>query len=332
MTTGNGTGPVSGFEMILSFLKPIEHLILDDSISEVMVNGPDEVFIEKGGFLEQVKGVSLGEKSLMVAVKNIARRLGDDISEAKPILDSRLPDGSRVAAVIPPCSLRGVTLTIRKFTARRFEMEDLIRSGMLDRSLANRFEDYILNRKNLLISGGTGTGKTTLLNILGRFIPEDERILLIEDTAEIQMPQPDLVRFEARQAQNGVPAVPIRDLLKAALRHRPDRLILGEIRGGEAFDLLQLLNTGHSGTLSTIHANSARQGLARFTSCVLQSGVELPYRAIKTNIADSLNVVVHIERRPGRRYIAEVIEINGYYPDTDLYDFGAVYLAKRDNP
>jgi len=332
MTTGNGTGPLSGFEMILPFLKPIEHLILDDSISEVMVNGPDQVFIEKGGFLEQVKGVSLGEKSLMVAVKNIARRLGDDISEAKPILDSRLPDGSRVAAVIPPCSLRGVTLTIRKFTARRFEMEDLIRSGMLDRSLANRFEDYILSRKNLLISGGTGTGKTTLLNILGRFIPEDERILLIEDTAEIQMSQPDLVRFEARQAQNGVPAVPIRDLLKAALRHRPDRLILGEIRGGEAFDLLQLLNTGHSGTLSTIHANSARQGLARFTSCVLQSGVELPYRAIKTNIADSLNVVVHIERRPGHRFISEVIEINGYDPDTDLYDFGAVYLAKRANP
>ena len=332
MTTGNGTGPMSGFEMILPFLKPIEHLILDDSISEVMVNGPDQVFIEKGGFLEQVKGVSLGEKSLMVAVKNIARRLGDDISEAKPILDSRLPDGSRVAAVIPPCSLRGVTLTIRKFTARRFEMEDLIRSGMLDRSLANRLEDYILSRKNLLISGGTGTGKTTLLNILGRFIPEDERILLIEDTAEIQMSQPDLVRFEALQAQNGIPAVPIRDLLKAALRHRPDRLILGEIRGGEAFDLLQLLNTGHSGTLSTIHANSARQGLARFTSCVLQSGVELPYRAIKTNIADSLNAVIHIERRPGRRYIAEVIEINGYDPDTDLYDFGAVYLAKRENP
>ena len=331
MTTGNGTAGASGFEMILPFLKPIEHLILDDSISEVMVNGPDQVFIEKGGFLKQVKGVSLGEKSLMVAVKNIARRLGDDISEAKPILDSRLPDGSRVAAVIPPCSLRGVTLTIRKFSARRFEMEDLIRSGMLDRFLANRLEDYILSRKNVLISGGTGTGKTTLLNILGRFIPEDERILLIEDTAEIQMSQPDLVRFEARRAQNGVPAVPIRDLLKAALRHRPDRLILGEIRGGEAFDLLQLLNTGHSGTLSTIHANSARQGLARFTSCVLQSGVELPYRAIKTNIADSLNVVIQIERRPGRRFISEVIEINGYDPDADLYDFGAVYLAKREN-
>ncbi|MGH7839740.1 MAG: CpaF family protein, partial [Candidatus Binataceae bacterium] len=308
----------------------IEHLILDESISEVMVNGPDQVFIEKAGFLQQVKGVSLGEKSLMVAVKNIARRLGDDISESKPILDSRLPDGSRVAAVIPPCSLSGVTLTIRKFNTRHFEMQDLINAGTLDRPLANRLEDYVLARKNVLISGGTGSGKTTLLNILGKFIPEDERLLLIEDTAEIQMAQSNLVRFEARQAQNGVPAVAIRDLLKAALRHRPDRIILGEIRGGEAFDLLQLLNTGHSGTLSTIHANSARQGLARFTSCVLQSGVDLPYRAIKTNIGDSLNVVIQIERRPGRRFIAEVLEINGYDPDADLYDFGAVYLAKRE--
>jgi len=321
---------MNGFEMILPFLKPIEHLILDDSISEIMVNGPDQVFIEKAGFLQQVKGVSLGEKALMVAVKNIARRLGGDISESKPILDSRLPDGSRVAAVIPPCSLSGVTLTIRKFNTRHFEMQDLIDAGTLDRPLANRLEDYVLARKNILISGGTATGKTTLLNILGKFIPEDERILLIEDTAEIQMAQPNLVRFEARQAQPGMPAVAIRDLLKAALRHRPDRIILGEIRGGEAFDLLQLLNTGHSGTLSTIHSNSARQGLARFTSCVLQSGVELPYRAIKTNIADSLNVVIQIERRPGRRFISEVLEINGYDPDADLYDFGAVYLAKRE--
>jgi pilus assembly protein CpaF len=323
---------MNGFEMILPFLKPIEHLILDESISEVMVNGPDRVFIEKQGFLQQVPGVSLGERSLMVAVKNIARRLGDDISESKPILDSRLPDGSRVAAVIPPCSLAGVTLTIRKFNTRHFEMEDLIREGTLDRSLANHLEDYVLARKNILISGGTGTGKTTLLSILGKFIPQEERVLVIEDTAEIHLSQENLVRFEARRAQSGLPAVAIRDLLKAALRHRPDRIVLGEIRSGEAFDLLQLLNTGHSGTLSTIHANSAAQGLARFTSCVLQSGVELPYRAIKTNIADSLNVVIHIERRPGRRYISEVLLVNSYDPDVDLFDYGSVFLAKQDRP
>jgi pilus assembly protein CpaF len=179
----------------------------------------------------------------------------------------------------------------------------------------------------LLISGGTGSGKTTLLTALGKFIPADERILLIEDTAEIQLTHENLVRFEARREHNGTPAVSIRDLLKASLRHRPDRILLGEVRGGEAFDLLQLLNTGHSGTISTIHASSAKQGLSRFTSCVLQSGVELPYRAIKTNIGDSLNVVIQIERRPGRRFISEVLEINSYDPDADLFDFCAVYVA-----
>jgi pilus assembly protein CpaF len=316
---------MNGFEMILPFLKPIEHLILDESISEVMVNSGDRVFFEKDGFLQQAKGVSIGARALMVAVKNIARRLGSDISEAKPILDSRLPDGSRVAAVIPPCSLSGVTLTIRKFNTRHFEMQDLVQTGTLNQFLANRLEDYVLARKNILISGGTGTGKSTTLGILGKFIPEEERILLIEDTAEIHLTHANLVRFEARQEQNGVGPVAIRDLLKAALRHRPDRILLGEVRGGEAFELLQLLNTGHSGTLSTIHASSAKQGLARFTSCVLQSGVELPYRAIKANIADSLDVVIHIERRPGRRFISEVVEINGYNPDADLFDCCAVF-------
>jgi pilus assembly protein CpaF len=321
---------MNGFETILPFLKPIEHLILDDSISEVMVNGPDRIFIEKAGFIEVVRGVSLGEKSLMVAVKNIARRLGDDISESKPILDSRLPDGSRVAAVIPPCSVNGVTLTIRKFNARYFGVEDLVQAGTLEQSLANQLENYILARRNILIAGGTGSGKTTMLNVLGKFIPPDERVLLIEDTSEIHMPQDNLVRFEARQPQNGLPAVTIRDLLKASLRHRPDRIILGEIRGGEAFDLLQLLNTGHSGSLSTVHATSARQGLARFTSCVLQSGVDLPYRAIKTNVGDSVNVVVHLERRPGRRFVSEVVEIHGYDPDRDEYNYSFIFDSHKE--
>ena len=322
---------MNGFEVILPFLKPIEHLILDDSISEVMVNGSDHIFIEKSGFLEQVKGVSLGERSLLVAVKNIARRLGDDISELKPILDSRLPDGSRVAAVIPPCSLGGVTLTIRKFNSRHFDMEELIRLGSLNRQLANRLEDYVLRKKAFLISGGTGVGKSTIAAALARFIPEDERIVLIEDTAELQLHQTNLVRFEARREQNGVPAVSIRDLLKASLRHRPDRIILGEVRSGEAFDLLQLLNTGHAGTLSTIHANSAKQGLSRFTGCVLESGIDLPYAAIKANVADSIDVLMHVERRPGKRFIAEVLELNGYNPDTDRFDYTVLYV-NEDRP
>src|SRR3981081_1761949 len=169
----------NGFETILPFLKPIEHLIVDEAISEVMVNGNERVFFEKNGFLQQAEGISIGNRALMVAVKNIARRLGNDISEAHPILDSRLPDGSRVAAIIPPCSLGGVTLTIRKFNTRDFEMEDLIRAGTLDRALGNHLEEYVLARKNILISGGTGTGKTTILSILGKFIPQDERVLVI---------------------------------------------------------------------------------------------------------------------------------------------------------
>ncbi len=226
----------------------------------------------------------------------------------------------------------GMAIAAVKFNTRHFEMQDLIRAGTLDQALANRLEDYVLSRKNLLISGGTGSGKSTTLAILAKFIPDDERILLIEDTAEIQLNHANLVRFEARQEQNGVRAVAIRDLLKAALRHRPDRILLGEVRGGEAFELLQLLNTGHSGTLSTIHANSARQGLARFTSCVLQSGVELPYRAIKTNIGDSLNVVIQVERRPGRRFISEVLEINSYNPDADLFDCRIVFQKEESKP
>src|SRR5258708_6693624 len=276
---------MNGFEMILPFLKPIEHLILDDSISEVMVNGPDRVFIEKQGFLQPVPDVCIGERSLMVAVKNIARRLGDDISESKPILDSRLPDGSRVAAVIPPCSLGGVTLTIRKFNVRQFSIADLILAGMLNPTLAKRLEEYILARKNILISGGAGAGKTTLLSALVKFIPEDDRIVLIEDRSEIQISHKNVLRFVAKRSQDGASSVTIRDLLEAAMAHRPDRIVVGELRGGrEAFDFLELMNSGHSGAIAGLQANNAQQALARFTTCVLRSGVNLSYRAFKNNI------------------------------------------------
>jgi len=323
---------MNGFELILPFLRPIQHLILDPDISEIMVNGPERVFIEKAGYLQAVPGVKLTPESLMVAVKNIARRLGDDISEAKPILDSRLPDGSRVAAVIPPCSIHGIALTIRKFNSHKFRMKDLIDVGTVTARLAEQLQEYIADRKNVLICGGTSSGKTTLANVLTEFIPNHERIVLIEDTAEIQIQKDNVLRFEARREQNGLPAVTIRDLLKATLRHRPDRIILGEIRGGEAFDLLQLLNTGQSGTISTVHANSAAQGISRFTTCVLQSGVEIPYRAIKANIADSLNIIVQIERYTGKRSVAEVLEIRGYESETDQYDLRQVYSPDRMVP
>lgn len=300
------------FETILPFLRPIEHLILDPDISEIMVNADSRIFVEKHGQLAEVTGITISEQALLAAVKNIARRLGDDISEAKPILDSRLPDGSRVAAILPPCSIDGITLTIRKFNTRHFTMADLIENGTLSADAAEFLGEKVRNRQNILISGGTGTGKTTLLNILADSIPDDERILLIEDTAELNIRKGNLVQFETRREQAGIPAITVRDLLKAALRHRPDRIIVGEVRGGEAFDLLQALNTGHSGSLCTLHANSARQAVARFADCVLQSGIDLPHRAIMANIGNSVDLIVHIARIRGRRAVSEVLAVQGF--------------------
>jgi pilus assembly protein CpaF len=227
------------FDVILPFLRPIAHLIEDQEVSEIMVNGSRRVFVERHGVLREACEVRIDERNLRVAVKNIARALGDDVSEEHPILDSRLPDGSRVAAVFPPCSVGGTTLTIRKFQTRFFTADELVRIGTLTPSVLTAVQSAMAGRKNILISGGTSTGKTTLLNAL---------VVLIEDTAELHLQRPNLVRFEARRAQGGLPAVTIRDLLRATLRHRPDRIIVGEVRGGEAFDLLQALNTGHAGT------------------------------------------------------------------------------------
>jgi pilus assembly protein CpaF len=317
------------FDLILPFLRPIEHLIRDPEVSEIMVNGSSRVFTERQGKIEPVPGIEVNEKSLHVALRNIARLLGDDISESRPILDARLPDGSRVAAVIPPCSLGGITLTIRKFSARHFTIEDLISLGSIAPNIASLLRVEVANRQNILISGGTGTGKTTLLNVLADFIPDEERIVLIEDTAEIHIRKSNLVRFEARREQTTTPAVTIRDLLRATLRHRPDRIIVGEIRGGEAFDFLQLLNTGHSGTLSTIHANSAHHAVSRFVSCVLQSNIDLPYAAIKSNFADSINLLLHIERRNGLRYVSQVLRVHGYDAGSDRFQLDTIYERKE---
>ena len=313
------------FDVILPFLRPIEHLILDPDISEIMVNGSARVFIERRGRLEEIFGATMEEKTLQVAIKNIARRLGDEINDERPLLDSRLPDGSRVAAVFPPCSVGGSTLTIRKFASKLFTVDELVRVGTLTPELVEMLRRAMADRRNILISGGTSTGKTTVLNALATFIDPTDRIVLIEDTAELQLLQPNLVRFEARREQPGSPAVTIRDLVKAALRHRPDRILLGEVRGAEAFDLLQALNTGHSGTLATIHANSASQSVSRFTSCVLQSDVQLPFQAIRAGIAESVDLILHVERRQGQRVVSELIELNGYDADSNSVRFRSLY-------
>jgi pilus assembly protein CpaF len=307
------------FDLILPFLRPIAHLIQDPHITEIMVNGSGRVFVERNGRLEAVVDVTVREQNLRVAVRNLARVLGDDVSEERPLLDARLPDGSRVAAALPPVSLDGTTLTIRKFQSRHFSAEELVRIGTLTGAQLDTLRRSIEARDNILISGGTGTGKTTLLSALAAFLPPDDRLVVIEDTAELQLEASNLVRFEARREQVGVPAVTIRDLLRATLRHRPDRILLGEVRGGEAFDLLQALNTGHSGTLSTIHANSAEQALTRFASCVMQAGVDVPYQAVRLGIAECLQLLVHLERRHGQRMVRQVVRVRRYDAAADRY-------------
>jgi len=294
------------FELVIPFLRPIAHLITDPDVSEIMVNGARNVFVERGGKLTSVPGVQLDERNLRVAVKNIARALGDDISEEQPILDARLEDGSRVAAVFPPCSLGGTTLTIRKFQQRFFTADELVRAGMMSPGTLAHIRTAVERNQTILISGGTSTGKTTLLNAISAFLPADDRLLVIEDTAELHLTHLNVVRLEARREQRDVKAVTIRDLLRAALRHRPDRIIVGEVRGSEAYDLLEALNTGHAGSLSTIHANSATQALNRFASCVTQAGVDLPYDVIRQQIAACVQLVVHLSRVDGRREVSQV--------------------------
>jgi pilus assembly protein CpaF len=313
------------WDLIIPFLRPIESFLLDPDVSDILVNGPGHIFVEKNGVMKKVDAADLTEKSLQVAVRHIARTLGDDVSPERPLLDGRLPDGSRVAAVLPPSSVTGTVLAIRKFHGRRYSVEELVRVGSLGPDLQPILRQAVEDRKNILISGGTGTGKTTLLNALAAFIAADERIVVIEDTSEIQIQAENLVRLEARREQPPVPATTLRDLLKTTLRLRPDRILLGEVRGGEAFDLLQAMNTGHAGTIATLHATSAEQALTRFTTCVLQSAVELPYRAIRSNIADAVNVLVHIDRLQGKRMVSQICAVRGYDATLDRYGLERIY-------
>ena len=326
---------MSSLDRILPFLRPVEDLLVDPTITEVMVNaGGRRIFVEREGSLEPVPDRTLEIRNLTVAIKNIARACGDEISDHQPILDARLEDGSRVAAMFPPCSVDGPTLTIRKFT-HRYLLDELVTVGTLTEALADHLRQCIDSRKNILISGGTGTGKTTLLNALAANIPASDRIVLIEETSEILIEKPNLVRFEARRAQiplgqeTPLPAVSIADLLRATLRHRPDRILVGEVRGPEAFDLLQALNTGHMGSMSTIHANSAEQALTRLAHCVLTANVGLPHRSVREAIALAIHLVVHIARVESRRVVTEVARIRDYDVSGDRFEIESV--LRRDS-
>jgi len=316
---------MSSLDRILPFLKPIEDLLTDPTVTEVMVNGGGRrVFVERRGCIEQVADRTLEVRNLTVAIKNIARACGDEISERQPMLDARLEDGSRVAAMFPPCAVDGPTLTVRKFT-HRFTLEDLVAVGTLTEGMAHALRDAVAARENVLISGGTGTGKTTLLNAVAATIPPQDRIVLIEETSEILIDKPNLVRFEARRAQaplgqeEPMPAVTIADLVRATLRHRPDRILVGEVRGPEAFDLLQALNTGHLGSMTTIHANNAEQALTRLAHCVLTANVGLPHRSTREAIALAIHMVVHLARLDARRVVTEVVRVQDYDPHDDRF-------------
>lgn len=292
-------------------LGPLEELLADPAVEEVMVNGPARVYVERGGRIEETGVAFADEEELRNTIERILAPLGRRVDELSPMVDARLADGSRVNVVIPPLALDGPALSIRRFGARRPGPAELVRTGTLSAGQRDRLAAAVAGRRSVLISGGTGSGKTTLLNALSSFIDGGERIVTIEDAAELRLQQPHVVRMESRPAGiEGRGEVTIRDLLRNALRMRPDRIVIGEVRGAEALDLLTALNTGHRGALSTVHANSPADALARLETLALMAGVGLPHAAIAEQVRRGVDLVVHIEREPGgERRVSAIAEV-----------------------
>ena len=306
---------------------PITTLLQDNSITEIMVNGPDNVFTEVKGKLVKTDVHFKDDNHVMHVIKKIVSSIGRRIDESSPMVDARLPNGSRVNAIIPPLAIDGPSITIRKFAEDPFRIEDLIRFGTLNSKMAEFLRACVEGRMNIVVSGGTGSGKTTTLNVLSSFIPNDERIVTIEDAAELQLPQPHVVRLETRPANmEGKGEVTIRDLVKNSLRMRPDRIVVGEVRSGEALDMLQAMNTGHDGSLTTGHANSPRDMLARLETMVLMSGMNLPVKAIRDQISSAVHLIVQQSRLiNGSRKITYITEVLGMEGDVivlqDIFRF-----------
>ena len=308
-------------------LGPLEPLLADDGITEVMVNGPQDVYIERDGKIRKTQAVFESEEHLMRIIERIVAPLGRRIDESSPMVDARLPDGSRVNAVIPPISLVGPTVTIRKFSKDPLTVEQLIQFGSVSPEAMELLKACVKAKLNILISGGTGSGKTTFLNVLSGHIPGDERIVTIENAAELQLRQEHVVTLESRPPNiEGKGEVTIQDLVINSLRMRPDRIIVGECRGPEAFDMLQAMNTGHEGSMTTIHANNTRDALGRLENMILMAGMELPHRAIREQIAAALDVLIQLERmRDGTRKVVTISEIQGMEGDvvtmSDIFKF-----------
>ena len=296
---------------------PLDPLLQDPDLTEIMCNAYDEIWVERGGKLEPTDVSFRDDDQYRQVINKIVSAVGRRVDESAPMVDARLPDGSRVNAIIPPLALHGSVLTIRKFATDPFMVKDLINFGTFTVDAALVLEACVRGKLNVLVSGGTGTGKTTNLNVLSSFIPDGERIITIEDSAELQLQQPHVINLEARPPNaEGSGEVRIRDLVRNALRMRPDRIIVGEVRGPEALDMLQAMNTGHEGSMTTVHANSARDALSRLETMVLMAGYDLPMRAIREQIASALNVIMHLDRMPdGRRVVTSITEVQGLEGD-----------------
>jgi pilus assembly protein CpaF len=328
--TGNVENSMSVYEdSIGTFLGPVWALLKDETVSEVMINGPHEIFVERKGLIERTNAVFLDEQALQAAVRNIAQFVGRRVDEDNPTLDARLPDGSRVCAVLPPCSRKGTTVSIRKFQKGNPTFVDLINRGSITKEAARFLDVCIYLAKNTIISGGTGSGKTTLLNVLGSRIPNNQRVLIIEDSSELKINTDHVVFFETKHPDAmGNGAVTIRDLIKSALRLRPDRIVVGEVRGPEALDLISAMNTGHGGSMGTAHANTPYDALVRLETLAMMGESNVPPAAIRRQIASAIHVVVQIKRMSdGSRRVTHISEVipeiddQGRYVINDIFRF-----------